>query len=171
MSTKKTGSVSFRLSSAAALVVSPLLIVSPLVIASPLFIGSPLVFAEAPAASELELGTVHVKEAVNQNTEHSGSYTTRQLSIGKTPRSIRETPQSVSVITRQRLDDQNITTIGDAIKYATGVTGRVYIRAPANRAARLISRVNARSKTLKSKARRASARGMRIGSNSTRPAR
>ncbi|WP_295686998.1 TonB-dependent siderophore receptor, partial [uncultured Nevskia sp.] len=44
------------------------------------------------------------------------------LSIGKGSLTIRETPQSASVITRERLDDQNIVNIADALKFTTGVT-------------------------------------------------
>jgi len=42
-------------------------------------------------------------------TESSGSYTTVSMNTAtKLPPSIRETPQSVSVITRQRMDDQGM---------------------------------------------------------------
>nr|WP_275944059.1 TonB-dependent siderophore receptor [Azomonas macrocytogenes] len=37
------------------------------------------------------------------------------------PLSIRETPQSVSVVTRKRMDDQNMTTLEDAMEQVTGV--------------------------------------------------
>lgn len=56
-------------------------------------------------------------------TEGSKSYVGSQVAVGsKTPTSIREVPQSVSVVTRQRLDDQNITTLQDAMKNTTGMT-------------------------------------------------
>ena len=54
------------------------------------------------------------------NTE--GSYTARTLDTGKTGAAPRETPQSVSVITRQQLDDRNFTKVEDAVKSATGVS-------------------------------------------------
>ncbi len=41
---------------------------------------------------------------------------------GKTPRSLQEIPQSVSVLTRQQMDDQDMVTITEAMKQATGVT-------------------------------------------------
>lgn len=56
------------------------------------------------------------------STEGTGSYTGRAITVGKTPLSIRETPQAATVITRQRLDDQNLTTLSEALKHATGVT-------------------------------------------------
>lgn len=56
-------------------------------------------------------------------TEGTNSYAGSQVSVGsKTQTSIREIPQSVSVVTRQRLDDQNITTLQDAMKNTTGMT-------------------------------------------------
>lgn len=55
-------------------------------------------------------------------TEGSGSYTTGAITIGKTPTSLRETPHSVSVLTRQRLDDQNLTDFSQAIRNVTGLT-------------------------------------------------
>ncbi|MCB5190931.1 TonB-dependent receptor [Methylobacillus arboreus] len=56
-------------------------------------------------------------------TEGTGSYTTRSMSSAtKLDLSARETPQSVSVITRQRIEDQSMFTLGDALNYTTGLT-------------------------------------------------
>jgi len=56
-------------------------------------------------------------------TEGTHSYTTGALTIGsKTARSIRETPQSVSVVTQQRIQDQNITDVTGALAQSTGIT-------------------------------------------------
>ena len=55
-------------------------------------------------------------------TEGTGSYTTDAMSIGsKTAQSIRETPQSVTVITQQQMQDQNITNITEALTQAPGI--------------------------------------------------
>ncbi|MFT3718192.1 TonB-dependent siderophore receptor [Pseudorhodoferax sp.] len=76
---------------------------------------------EQPAAAQA-LPTVQVRESsLDATTEHSGSYTTGGVSIGKATRSLRETPQSVTVITRYRLDDQNMRTVDDALLNAPGV--------------------------------------------------
>lgn len=77
----------------------------------------------APAKKEGEaadntLPTITLKASKKNTT----AYTTKKVTIGKTTQSLKETPQSVSVVTRQRLDDQNISTIQDAMKYVTGVT-------------------------------------------------
>jgi iron complex outermembrane receptor protein/outer membrane receptor for ferric coprogen and ferric-rhodotorulic acid len=55
-------------------------------------------------------------------TEGSGSYAPSAATIGKGALTLREIPQSVTVITREELDDRNITTIEGALKNVTGVT-------------------------------------------------
>lgn len=55
-------------------------------------------------------------------TENSGSYASPMVSIGKGDRSIKEIPQSVSVITQRRMQDQNMTTASDVLANAPGVT-------------------------------------------------
>lgn len=60
-------------------------------------------------------------------TEGTGSYTTGAMSTAVgLPLSIRETPQSVSVITRQRIDDQGMNDLNDVVKYAPGITLRKF---------------------------------------------
>jgi outer membrane receptor for ferric coprogen and ferric-rhodotorulic acid len=55
-------------------------------------------------------------------TEHSGSYTTGTMGVAtRLPLTIRETPQSVSVVTRKRMDDQVMTRLEDALGQVTGV--------------------------------------------------
>lgn len=55
-------------------------------------------------------------------SEGNTTYAARAASIGKTERALREIPQSVTVITRQQLDDQNAVTLSDALREAAGVT-------------------------------------------------
>ncbi len=59
-------------------------------------------------------------------TENSGSYTSEGASIGLMPQSVKETPQSVSVVTRERLDDQGATSLSEAMRNVTGVTLNEY---------------------------------------------
>ncbi len=55
-------------------------------------------------------------------TEGSASYTSASLSTAtKLPLSIRETPQSVSVVTRARIEDQAMVKVGDAIAATPGL--------------------------------------------------
>lgn len=74
-------------------------------------------------------GTVDGGDALTQSltsdpaaTEGTGSYAARAISIFKTPQSLKETPVSVSVITRQRLEDQNIFSLKDALVLAPGLS-------------------------------------------------
>jgi iron complex outermembrane receptor protein/outer membrane receptor for ferric coprogen and ferric-rhodotorulic acid len=56
-------------------------------------------------------------------TEDSGSYTTGSTNTAtKMALSLRETPQSVTVITRKKMDDQNIQNLDDIARTATGIT-------------------------------------------------
>lgn len=60
--------------------------------------------------------------SLGATTEHSGSYTTGSMGVAtRLPLSIRETPQSVSVVTRKRMDDQGMTRLEDAMAQVTGV--------------------------------------------------
>jgi outer membrane receptor for ferric coprogen and ferric-rhodotorulic acid len=55
-------------------------------------------------------------------TEGTKSYTTNAVTIGKTILSPRDIPQSVSVVTRQRIEDQNLFTLPDALAQTPGLT-------------------------------------------------
>lgn len=74
------------------------------------------------AGSALELGATSISSnRLGETTEHSGSYTTGAVTIGKMPQTLRHTPQSVSVITRQRIEDQNITNLTNLLEQTPGV--------------------------------------------------
>jgi outer membrane receptor for ferric coprogen and ferric-rhodotorulic acid len=67
--------------------------------------------------------TVQAEAEKNAVTENSASYTTPQMSTAtRLPLSIRETPQSVTVITRQRMDDQAVATLTDVLRYTPGIS-------------------------------------------------
>ncbi|MFC4311164.1 TonB-dependent siderophore receptor [Steroidobacter flavus] len=56
-------------------------------------------------------------------TEDTGSFTTGAMTIGsKAPRSMKDTAQSVSVITSEQLDQQNVSDFNQALKLAPGVS-------------------------------------------------
>ncbi|CDG53392.1 MULTISPECIES: TonB-dependent siderophore receptor [Halomonadaceae] len=59
-------------------------------------------------------------------TENSNSYTSESATIGLFSQSVKETPQSVSVVTRERLDDQGTTSLAEAMRNVTGVTVNEY---------------------------------------------
>ena len=74
------------------------------------------------AAAQRVLPTVDVEaDRLGTTTEFTGSYTTGASTIGKTPRTLKETPQSVTVMTRTLLDDQNIRSLDDALRATPGV--------------------------------------------------
>jgi outer membrane receptor for ferric coprogen and ferric-rhodotorulic acid len=57
-----------------------------------------------------------------QASEKTKSYTVKETtSATRLETSIKETPQSISVITRQLLDDFRVTTVNDALDYTTGL--------------------------------------------------
>ncbi|WP_081105065.1 TonB-dependent siderophore receptor [Achromobacter xylosoxidans] len=59
-------------------------------------------------------------------SEGSGSYAARAVTLTKDAQSLREIPQSVSVMTRQQMDDQGSTTVVQALTYVTGMTRSDY---------------------------------------------
>lgn len=64
-------------------------------------------------------------QALGEVTEGTGSYTTGRTSTAtKLSQSLRETPQSVTVVTRQRMDDQNLQKLEDIATYTPGLTLR-----------------------------------------------
>lgn len=79
--------------------------------------------APAPVRGASQLAPVMVAATLVDPTVTEGtrSYTARAVSMGKSTHSLRETPQSITVLTRQRMDDQNVTTLGQAMDYVTGV--------------------------------------------------
>lgn len=96
-------------------------------------------FAAVPAIAQAqpddarvtELDTIHITpghitpgqdSSGGARTENSGSVIATESTIGgKLTLPLRQTPRSVSVITRKRLDDENITSIKQAAEKATGV--------------------------------------------------
>ena len=82
-----------------------------------------------PASNHSTLGEVRVIANAEQPdaTEGSGSYTTKGPSAMATglALSVRETPQSISVITQQRIEDENLTTINEVLKRTPGISTSV----------------------------------------------
>ncbi|MFF7062483.1 TonB-dependent siderophore receptor [Pseudomonas sp. NPDC008258] len=72
----------------------------------------------------MELGSTLVSgQGMGEMTENSGSYTTGAVSVGsKSPTSLRNTPQSVSVLSSQLIEDRAVNSLQDALKMAPGVT-------------------------------------------------
>jgi len=60
--------------------------------------------------------------SVEVHGQQSEGYAAQSVSIGRREQTLREIPQSVSVITRQRLDDQNLHSLEQVMTQTTGVT-------------------------------------------------
>ncbi|MCU7251340.1 TonB-dependent siderophore receptor [Pseudomonas koreensis] len=76
-----------------------------------------------PAAPALELASTSVTaQGLGSTTENTQSYTTGAMSTAtRLNLSIKETPQSVSVVTRQQMDDFKLGTLTEAMSQTTGV--------------------------------------------------
>ena len=76
------------------------------------------------SSAALELGATNIEaNGLGATTEGTGSYTTGSTSTAtKMNLSIRETPQTISVITRQRMEDQQLTSMTSVLNQTAGVT-------------------------------------------------
>ena len=87
--------------------------------------GSGQIQTRAGAASqgEIALPTITVTGRMETAaTEGTGSYTTVQTATAThLPLSLQETPQAVTVITRQRIDDQQLNSVQGVLENTTGV--------------------------------------------------
>jgi len=82
-----------------------------------------LLLPQVADGGALNLGATTVTgERLGTTTDGTGAYTTGAVTIGKGEHSLRETPQSVSVMTRQLMDDQNLTTIDGVMERTPGIT-------------------------------------------------
>ncbi|MEE1926134.1 TonB-dependent siderophore receptor [Pseudomonas sp. 148P] len=78
-----------------------------------------------PADGSVQLSATSVTGLgeLGSYTENSGSYTTGAITAGgKMPHSLKDTPQSVTVITRQRMEDQAMTNLAQALDQTPGIT-------------------------------------------------
>jgi len=84
--------------------------------------GAAITIQKAAPEAVHTLQSVRVTAQRLEETEGTGLYTSDAITIGKTAQAMREIPQSVSVLTKQRLEDQNITDLGKAAEQITGLT-------------------------------------------------
>ncbi|MHA4977354.1 TonB-dependent siderophore receptor [Pseudomonas extremorientalis] len=87
-------------------------------------VASPDLLAETdPENKALELRATSITaEGLGATTEHTGAYTTGSMSTAtRLNLSVKETPQSISVITRQQMDDFNLNTLTEVLRQTTGV--------------------------------------------------
>ena len=79
-------------------------------------------------AADVALSTMQVEADWHSTatTESSNSFTTGRTTIGLSEQAIKYIPQSVSVLTRERLDDQNLTSLKEAMEQTTGISVMSY---------------------------------------------
>ena len=83
-------------------------------------VGQPA--AASAVGATLQEVTVTAAPERSGATEDSSSYAPATVSVGKGQQSLKDIPQSVSVITRQRMDDQALNSIDAVMAQTTGVS-------------------------------------------------
>lgn len=69
------------------------------------------------------LSAISISSSQDNTTEGTGSYTTKSTSTAtKLAMSLKETPQSISVITHQRMEDQGLMSITDVLEQTPGIS-------------------------------------------------
>jgi len=78
--------------------------------------------------ASLQLGATTISgQALGLTTEDTGSYTTGATTTAtKLPLTLRETPQSVTVVTRQQMDDRGAQSIADVLRNTPGISVQQY---------------------------------------------
>lgn len=78
----------------------------------------------APAVPAASLAPVVVRAAAYEDatTEGDGTYTASTVTIGKGEQQLREIAQSVSVVTRQQMDDQHLNSLLQVLEATNGAT-------------------------------------------------
>lgn len=76
----------------------------------------------AAGEATLTAVTVTASSLNNATSEGTGSYAARGASLMRNVQSLKEIPQSLTVVTRKRLDDQNLSSLSEVLENTTGVT-------------------------------------------------
>jgi len=93
---------------------------------SALALSAGLMAAPRPGSAQEATARTVVLNEVTLNadmatTEGTGSYATQKASIARGTETLKEVPQTISVMTQQVLQDQNLTTMSDAMRKAPGI--------------------------------------------------
>jgi len=84
--------------------------------------GNTVSLSKPASGGTTQLAPIMVQGALDATTEDTGSYAAEAVTIGKGVQTLREIPQSVSVVTNKQLKDQNITSVAEALNQVPGVT-------------------------------------------------
>ncbi|WP_429951818.1 TonB-dependent siderophore receptor [Comamonas sediminis] len=88
--------------------------------------GEAMVIKAMPSASDtstLPTVTVTAQGERNATSEGSGSLAASAVSLNKGDQSLKDIPQSISVMTRKQLDEQGVSDLRDAMNKVTGTMG------------------------------------------------
>lgn len=77
--------------------------------------------AQVDATGYKTMAAVSVVSARDSTSEGSGAYSGGALSLGKNNASLRETPHSVTIISRQQIEDQGLTDLTDVLRSTPGI--------------------------------------------------
>ena len=85
-----------------------------------------LLFSGVPASAEEAEALIEDRTYAPTDIVVTGQWSGYAADDGstamKTPTPLIDTPQSVSVVTRDQLDDQNVRQLGDALRYVAGIS-------------------------------------------------
>ncbi|WP_374107954.1 TonB-dependent siderophore receptor [Pseudomonas cichorii] len=86
--------------------------------------GNALTLSAQDASAAINLAPTAIdSQYLGTATDGTGSYTTGATTIGKgAAQSLRETPQSVTVMTRQVMDDNNLTSLSEVLEDTPGIS-------------------------------------------------
>lgn len=93
--------------------------------------ASTLALAASPLMAQenqevVDLNTIIVTATTDTSTQAEGYVAEYNQSATKSDTPLAKTPQSVSVVTAQQIEDQNAQTLGQALNYTAGVLGEPY---------------------------------------------
>lgn len=105
-------------------------VASPLFLWRPIVLGLPVLVAcsvQAQEAVQLEAQRITAPREIERGDGPVEGYVaTRSLGATKTDTPTVETPQSITVITRDRIRDQGSLTLQDSLRYVAGMRGEAY---------------------------------------------
>lgn len=77
--------------------------------------------AQVDATGYKTMAAISVVSARDSTSEGSGAYSGGALSLGKNNASLRETPHSVTIISRQQIEDQGLSDLTDVLRSTPGI--------------------------------------------------
>jgi outer membrane receptor for ferric coprogen and ferric-rhodotorulic acid len=85
--------------------------------------GDTLTLGTVASPAVLDMAPTSISaEPLDATSEFSGSYAASAVTIGKSTQTLRETPQSVTVMTRQLMDDRHLTSLDQVLAQTPGMT-------------------------------------------------